>query len=368
MKISEITGSPASPVSAGMEQKVYVIILNWNGWPDTLECLESVFRTGHRPFQVVVCDNGSTNGSLDRIRDWAEGRLSVHTQADNPLRQFSSPPISKPIQYVEYPRTAAEQGGDERAAGAALVLIDTGENLGFAGGNNVGLRYAMARGDMNFAWLLNNDTVVRPETLGLMVEKLRENPSAGLCGSMLAYYSQPQTIQAAGGFEYNRWFGLSRLIEQFSPLPEDPSLMESRVERRMFGVLGASILATAPFLKRVGLLSESYFLYFEEQDWAQRARQNGFSMVFCGRSIVYHKEGASTGASGMDVGGKSELSDYYSVRSRVVFTRQFFAYALPTVYLSLLGTVVNRIRRGQSRRIPLIVRAALSGLTSSVSR
>ncbi|MBA2671883.1 MAG: glycosyltransferase family 2 protein [Gemmatimonadetes bacterium] len=339
--------------------KTYVVVLNWNGWPDTLECLETVLRSDHGPFQIVVCDNGSTDGSLDRIREWADGRLSHRAADDERLRTLSMPPHPKPLRWLEYDRETAEAGGDQRANEASLVLISSGENLGFAGGSNIGLRYALARGDMDFVWLLNNDTAVHSDTLGWMVEKLQRTPDAGLCGSLLLYYSRPETVQATGGFEYNRWFGLSRQIGQHSNIPSVPEALEAEVEGQMFGVQGASVLVRRAFLERVGLLSESYFLYFEEQDWAVRARRAGFRIVFAARSVVYHKEGAATGGGGLLIHQKSELSDYHAIRSRLIFTREHFPLALPTVYLSLLGTIVNRVRRGQIKRVPMILRLLL---------
>lgn len=125
--------------------KVYVIILNWNGWEDTIECLESVFRNIYPSYTVIVCDNGSHDGSLERIKLWAEGKLDVLVPSHNPLRPLSYPPVIKPIPYIEYYREDAEKGGINDGK-IPLVLIQTGGNLGFAGGNNVGLRYILARG------------------------------------------------------------------------------------------------------------------------------------------------------------------------------------------------------------------------------
>ena len=103
------------------EPKVYIVILNWNGWQDTLECLASVVKLNYQNYQVVVVDNGSTDGSVGRIKEWI---------------------------------------ASQRAARA--LLVETGKNLGYAGGNNAGLRYGLARGDLAYAWVLNNDTTVDP--------------------------------------------------------------------------------------------------------------------------------------------------------------------------------------------------------------
>ena len=159
--------------------RVYIVLLNWNGWGDTIECLESLFRLRYPDYRVVVCDNGSEDGSIDRIRDWAEGRLDVWVPPRVEARSLSTPPVEKPIPYSEYGQ-AAEAGG-RSGVDAPLVLIRTGGNLGFAGGTNVGLRYGLAKGDLDYAWILNNDTVSRSDALGHLVRRMELDSGVGFC-------------------------------------------------------------------------------------------------------------------------------------------------------------------------------------------
>src|ERR1700694_2988487 len=115
-----------------------VILLNWNGWKDTIECLESVFRLNSPDFRVVVCDNASADGSLEKIKQWARGELPA--ESANPLlSHLTLPPFPKPILYCELTREEAESGTATHSC--PLTLIQNGANVGFAAGNNVGLRY-----------------------------------------------------------------------------------------------------------------------------------------------------------------------------------------------------------------------------------
>jgi glycosyltransferase involved in cell wall biosynthesis len=91
-----------------MNPKVYILILNWNGWKDTIECLESIFRNSYPNYQVVVIDNGSTNGSIEKIKAWAGGEQEVEVDPNNPLYNLSHPPVQKPIPSIEYDRKTAE--------------------------------------------------------------------------------------------------------------------------------------------------------------------------------------------------------------------------------------------------------------------
>lgn len=347
---------------AGARGKAYVLLLNWNGWEDTLECLESVLRSDYGPLQVVVCDNDSGDGSVERIRDWAEGRLDVRPSCATEIRTLTCPPVEKPLSCVEYDRSIAERGGDARAAGAEVIVIRTGANRGYAAGNNVGLRYVLARGDAAYVWLLNNDTVVRTDALSRMVYRLEEVEGAGICGARVLYYAHPEVVQSLGGFRYNRWLGTARQLGYGAMDDEVEAMSVSALEARTFGIYGASQLVTAEFLRRVGLLSEEYFLYFEEQDWAVRAARAGFRMALATDAVVYHKEGSTTGGSERSVSMRSFVSDYHSIRSRILFTRRVFPYALPAVYAGLLGSIVNRLRRRQFDRVGLVLKLAAQSL------
>jgi len=96
-----------------MNPKVYILILNWNGWQDTIECLESVFRLNYDNYQVVVCDNQSQDNSFQQIINWALGLTEVNIPNSDPMRHFSYPPVSKPISYVTFDRKTAEYGGNQ---------------------------------------------------------------------------------------------------------------------------------------------------------------------------------------------------------------------------------------------------------------
>jgi len=335
---------------------VYVLIVNWNGWQDTIECLESVFRLDYPSFRVIVCDNGSQDGSLEHIKAWAEGRLDVAISQHNPLRSLTHPPVPKPIAYVKYDREHAESGGDPGDADYRLVLVETGANLGFAGGDNVGLRYALARDDFDYVWLLNNDTVVEPDALSRMVERMSARPQAGICGATLLHYHEPEVIQTLGGATYNRWIGASRFIGLFQ-LASKPVDVDD-IERRMSFVAGACMLVTRSFLHDIGLLCEDYFLYYEELDWIQRALGR-YSLAYASAARIYHKVGASIHANTRVLDKKSRLSDYYHIRNRLVIAARFYPATLPTVYLGLVVTALNRIRRRQWDRLPFILSLAL---------
>jgi GT2 family glycosyltransferase len=335
---------------------VYILILNWNRWKDTIECLESIFRGDYPRYRVIVCDNGSSDESLANIAAWAEGRLDCAVPHYNPLRSLSFPPTPKPLAYVTYDKAQAERGGEDTGATAQLILIQTGENLGFSGGNNVGLRYALARDDFDYVWLLNNDTVIKPDSLSALVGKMQNNQRAGMCGSTLLYYDDPNKAQALCGATYNKWLGTLRLIGSFTQMPQKIDAV--RIEKKLAFICGASMLVSKHFLRNIGLLGEEYFLYYEELDWALRSG-NRYPLSYAEQSVVYHKEGATIGGSNRSIDNKSLVADFYGIRNRLIIARKFHPYTLPMVYMGLIVTALRRVARKQWNRIPMILKVAL---------
>jgi GT2 family glycosyltransferase len=328
-----------------------ILLVNWNGWGDTVECLESIFRQVPADTRVIVCDNDSTDGSLEKMQAWAQGRLDAWVPVRHPLRAMSWPPLPKPIGCRVYDRREAEQGG-EAADTSRLVLIRTGGNLGFAGGNNVGLRHLLARGDAEYVWLLNNDTVIAPGALDALLARMAERPDAGMCGSTLLRYAAPDRVQARGGGWYCKWIGLPWHLGQLGRAAA--AVDAKRVERRMSYVVGASLLVSRRLLEEVGLMCEDYFLFFEEADWAERARGR-FGLAYAPASTVYHKVGRSIGTSSLPT-RKSYTCDYYSLRNRLRFTRRFHPSALPAIYASLGGALLLRLACGKWDRAAMIWR------------
>lgn len=297
---------------------VAIVIVNWNGWPDTIECLASLQKLNYPDFKVFVADNGLTDGSPARIRE----------------RRF-----------------------------ARVEVIETGQNLGFAGGNNAGLRQAL-EGNFQYFWLLNNDTTVDPDALRYLVERLREKSGAGICGSTILYYDRPSKIWAQGG-RYNRWYAEGRHLGINQTFEPRRLADYQKLERQLDYVVGASMLVSRPFLNDIGLMSEEYFIFFEEIDWSCRSRGR-YSLAYAPASLVYHKVGSSIDRK---AGGKQPrynlVADQYGTRNRLKFTLKYFPYALPVLYLSVLGYILDRAAHGAWANNGVIIRefgAHLAGL------
>lgn len=297
---------------------VAVVILNWNGWRDTLACIHSVLT--HAPAaQVVVCDNGSSDGSYEHLKAALSSALSPEGLCCLPHMQT-------------WPQVST----------ARVVLIQNGANLGFAGGCNVGLRFALAQGHLYF-WLLNNDTELESGALDALLQRMSRDTRIGMCGSRLVYFDMPDLVQARGGATYEPRMGVGRHLGVHESIhdPEDADAIEAAMDY----VVGASMLVSRRFLERVGLMQDDYFLYFEELDWATRGRAQGFRLGYAPSSIVRHKEGASIGTSHRGPG--SILSMRYLSRNRLLFTTRFHRQHLGRVRRRMWFEVMVYLKRRQ---------------------
>lgn len=238
---------------------VTILLLNYNGADDTLSCLESLKKLDYPNYKIIVVDNASEKKDVNKIR-----RSNVDFQ-----------------------------------------LIESDENLGYSGGNNLGIRYVLEREkEGKYLWLLNNDTTVDPAALTHLVNTAQK--TGGLVGSLILY---PDKSYQQVGTRINWTTGAVRGYHE--------SELEDGMEIECLS--GASMLVPLTVFRRIGLLEESYFLYFEDAEFCLRADDEHIPINLTLRSRVYHKEGATTGK-------KSRMTQYYYQRNRL---KLLYDYAPP---------------------------------------
>ncbi len=325
---------------------VYIIVANTNGHENTIECLETVFKQSFQNFRVLLVDNSPGTESLDAIIRWCEGLTALPVTL---FPELVTPPIPKPVDY----RCISEDEVLTTSVQAALTIIRAKENNGFSAANNIALRFALHRDDFDWVWLLNNDTVLKADSLQHFIDRsMQLPPSVGMVGTKLFYYSYPHLLQGIGG-SYNKWLAATRHVaegEADTGQFDDGQLFDEKVEY----IIAASLFVTRAFLLDVGLLCEDYFFYFEELDWAVRGKRLGWRLGFVPSCHVFHKDGSTVPNFGK---AKSVLSDVAMSRNRILFTRKFFRAFTPIAYVSIIRVAASCIKSGRFRRLRWIVTA-----------
>lgn len=229
--------------------KVSIVILCWNGLKDTVECLESIRKSDYPNCETIVIDNGSTDNSADTI-----GRL-----------------------FQE------------------VTLLRNKHNLGFAGGSNTGIKYAMRNG-ADYIWLLNSDTVVEPNTLSELVKEGEKSSKTGLLSPIIFYYNTPDKIQFCGSyFDFDNF-----RIHHFKNLTDAQQNVNKNI-----ALWGTALLIKRAAVEKIGFLNDKLFAYYEDSDYSLRALKKGFlnKIVFSAR--ILHK------SHSIDVGGIKEEPVYF---------------------------------------------------------
>jgi GT2 family glycosyltransferase len=320
-----------------MTKKIYVVILNYNGWKDTIECLESVFESDFKNYQVVVVDNNSSDNSMDHIREWADEKLGVD-KSNKPSSQYH-----KPFNYVHYTCQEVAQNSEARRnciISPSLTLIQTIKNGGFAYGNNIGITFALNQNDFSYIWLLNNDTAIYPDTMASLItsfEQKRKDRNVGVLGNMQHYYHQPDKIQAiAGGFD--KW--KARVWN----IGDSNSSNHTGTTPLCFQyIYGASMVISKECIDAVGLLNEKYFMYFEEIDYAERAKKKGFELSVCNNISILHKYRATVSKQ------NDTFREYYLRRNIIIFYKLYYPHL---VVIPLLKIVLIMLKKSfKNRRV-----------------
>ena len=223
---------------AGTGPAVHAVLLNWNSYDFTAPCIASLKRSEYPYARIVVVDNGSKDGSIERLQC-----------------EFNDPQV---------------------------LFIRNPKNEGFSGGMNIGFKAALEDGaDMVFS--VNNDTEVDPACIGQLVRVLEENPRCGVAGPTIYYYARSETIWQAGGSFVPSRVGISVPLKgkTAAEIPDTP--------REVSFLTGCAILIRSSLLRTVGMLDTEYFFYGEDVDYDLRVTQSGSTLMYVPRASVWHK-------------------------------------------------------------------------------
>lgn len=247
-------------------ENICIILVNYNGYDDTVECIKSIENSDYDNYKIILVDNGSKD--KNKILN------------DNYINNVADVIISE-------------------------------ENLGFSGGNNLGIKYAQEKYDPEYYLLLNNDTVITKDTISNLKKGFDFDSKAGIITGKIYYFSEPKTIWAAGGkFNFN-----TGIADQPELGKIDDGVQYENTCEVSFAT-GCTMLISKQVINTIGYLEESYFLYAEDTDYCCRVLNAGFKIIYVGKALIYHKVSASTGK-------QSNMQQYYMFRNNCYIIKKY---------------------------------------------
>lgn len=289
---------------------VSIITLNYNQADTTCQFLISTKRLSYPNYEILVCDMDS---------------------AEDP---------SFKIERLQIPNTK--------------VLLSKA-NLGFAGGNNWGMRQAAGE----YIFIVNNDTEVTPHLIEKLIEPFSQDPGIGVCCPKIKYFFHPSIIQYAGFNKMNMFTGRTTSIGD-----KEEDIGQHNISRYTFGAHGCAMMVKKEVINKTGMFPELFFLYYEEWDWSTRIQKAGYKIYYQANAEIFHKESIS-------VGKDSPLKTYYLTRNRILYVRRnssWFQLMVFYVFYYLLAipkALITFIKKKEKLHLQMFIKGIVWNLKHS---
>ncbi|WP_051254703.1 glycosyltransferase family 2 protein [Halobacillus kuroshimensis] len=285
---------------------VCVVIVNFNGTKDTLDCLDSLTDQTYPNIQVIVVDNASDN----------------QEELETALLPYS------------------------------CHLVQLEENRGFAAGNNAGVKYAMEQLHPDYILMLNNDTVVSPDFLSPLVYELQQDTGVGACCSHINYHNPSKQTWYGGGYINWKTGTAVHALQDY----------QSSSSRDVEFLTGCALLFPTRMIQEIGYLNEDYFLFYEDTEFCVRMKKAGYRLRYVPESLIYHKVSATAGF-------RSPLANYYGTRNKIQFMylhSNRLNYTFFLCYFSMKTVVKLLVYRCKGKRSKDLRKAVRNGYWDSL--
>ena len=303
-----------------MDKKTAIILLNWNSFECTRDCIESLKAIPDEDYDIILVDNNSMDQSDDKLA-------------------------------LEYPN---------------LIHIKLASNLGFTGGNNAGISYSLTH-NYQYTLLLNNDTFVEPDFLEVLVSYLDENRGTGAIQPKI-YFNHNRKLLWNGGSWFNPWTG----NDYVEGTGKTSSKTSERIKQPDW-LTGCALMIRNDVIRNIGLLNESLFMYYEDVDYSFRIKNAGYSLIYHPKSVIYHIAGASTRT--LEKGKEGFLSPvvhYYLIRNRIWFLKKYLhpvqkITAAIMVSGYLIAALTYFLLRGRFVKLNTVIKAIRDGIAGNMT-
>jgi len=273
------------------QPRVSIIILNWNGWKDTIECLESLYAIDYLNYDIVLIDNHSQDDSIEMFNKYCQGKIKVDSKyqlaeiKNKPLKIFIHEEEKHILKFnqIKYSKIPANR---------KIIIFSNKRNYGFSKGNNIGIRFAKRYLKSDYVCLLNNDTIVDRNWLMQLIKGITSDKKIGSCSSKLLMYENNRIINSTGIMIIRDGTGIDRGRNKFDENQYDN-------QTNIFGACAAGAIYSIDAMNDVGILDEDFFAYYEDVDLSWRLQLSGWKCKYVPTAVVYHKYSKSSGPSSL---------------------------------------------------------------------
>ncbi|HET8886892.1 MAG TPA: glycosyltransferase family 2 protein [Salinimicrobium sp.] len=328
-----------------MRKTIHIIIVNYGNWKDTIECIESILSNRFTDYQLIIVDNFSPNDSEKKIKEFLEGTLEPTIEYSYFTTRLKERKRRLPYIFYQIENGTFKNDVKKNELGnpkialhqlrKPILFIQTGENLGFAGGNNVALQLLLSSkpelDDPEKILLLNPDTFILENTL-IEFDKIECDFFVG--SGIIKNYNNPLEQGNVGGMSLKKLFGIPKPIQDIDNV--------GKIEY----LYGGALLTNLFTVRKIGLLPKEYFLYWEETDWCHRAKVAGAKFIICPDAIIFDKVGTSI--------GRGYLAHYYFIRNGLIFYNKYYRHLLPSHFFYNVIRCLNKLRKGEFRNAKAI--------------
>lgn len=347
-----------------MYPNVSIIILNWNGWKDSIECLESIYQINYPNFNLILVDNDSEDDSLLKIKQYLKGKIKVKSDF------FEYNEENKPIFTYEYFENELQKFKNDSINLENLfqknnaIIIKNFDNKGYADGNNVGMCFVSKYLNSDYILILNNDVVVDADFLKELIIIAQKNPNAGILGPANLSYYEPNKVDSLGA-KMNFWIG------GWKALDRNITLSSQMAPKEVDFVGGAAFLIKREVIEKIGVFYSPYFANWEETEYCIRAKKNGFDVISVPTSKIWHKVSSSISLN-------NPTRIYWILRNNLIFMRRnaklwyfpsfflfYFFLRVPSfIYYGVRGNSIQNV----FKLISTITKAIIEGLTFKINK
>ncbi len=281
-----------------INEVVDIVLVNYNGYKDTIECIESIFHSIYKNVNIIIVDNHSTDNSIEEIKKIKMNCFNyVMVTYDSKNKKYNY--NSKKNHYNN------------------VVLISSDKNGGFGYANNVAFEFSKRYLKSSYCWILNNDTIVDKNAISNLVNMIKLNKNVMIGATIIEYYNK-KVIQRIAGNYYYPFFGF---VKSFNKSKKIQDL--DKIKPKFNYLTGCSIFTSYKVINEIGGFDERYFLYSEDKDLCKSAEKKKIKLVWCKNAIIYHKGGNSIGTKN-SIRESSDLSEYNTNYSTFLFNKKWY--------------------------------------------